>query len=101
MDHSPHAPTSHTGLTIIKQMNIERLEDFSHLFEALRCGCPPHAGFALGLDRLVAMLAGVESVRDVIVFPKNGKGEDELVKSPRLMTGSQLRTYHLEMASDA
>lgn len=82
-------------------MSEERLHDFSHLFEALRSGCPPHAGFALGLDRLVAVLSGVESVRDVIVFPKNGQGEDALVKSPRLMTAEQLRTYHLAMADDS
>jgi aspartyl-tRNA synthetase len=76
-------------------MNEERLQDFSHLFEALHAGCPPHAGIALGLDRLVAMMVGVESVRDVIAFPKSGKGEDLMVKSPTWMTREQQATYHV------
>lgn len=78
-------------------MTEERLEDFSHLFEALRAGCPPHAGIALGLDRLVAVMLGVDSVRDVIAFPKSGKGEDLLVKSPSRMTRKQQDTYHLSV----
>jgi aspartyl-tRNA synthetase len=76
-------------------MSDERMKDFSHLFEALRAGCPPHAGIALGLDRLIAVMLGVDSVRDVIAFPKSGKGEDLLVKSPSRMTPEQLETYHL------
>jgi len=78
-------------------MSEERLKDFSHLFEALRAGCPPHAGIALGLDRLVAMMVGVESVRDVIAFPKSGKGEDLMVMSPTLMTKEQQETYHIRV----
>lgn len=78
-------------------MSEERLKDFSHLFEVLRAGCPPHAGIALGLDRLVAVLLGKDSVRDVIAFPKGGKGEDALVKSPSEMTKDQLETYHLKV----
>ena len=78
-------------------MSEERLKDFSHLFDALRAGCPPHAGIALGLDRLVAMMVGVESVRDVIAFPKSGKGEDLMVKSPTLMTKEQQGTYHISV----
>jgi aspartyl-tRNA synthetase len=78
-------------------MSEERLRDFSHLFEALRAGCPPHAGIALGLDRLVAMMVGVESVRDVIAFPKSGRGEDLLVGSPTLMSEEQQETYHISV----
>jgi aspartyl-tRNA synthetase len=76
-------------------MSEERLGDFSHLFEVLRAGCPPHAGIALGLDRLIAVMLGVDSVRDVIAFPKTGKGEDLLVRSPSRMTPAQQETYHL------
>lgn len=75
-------------------MSDKRLKDFSHLFKVLHAGCPPHAGIALGLDRLIAVLLGVGSVRDVIAFPKSGKGEDLLVKSPSRMTGEQQETYH-------
>jgi aspartyl-tRNA synthetase len=78
-------------------MSEERLKDFSHLFEALRAGCPPHAGIALGLDRLIAVMVGVDSVRDVIAFPKSGKGEDLMVKSPTVMTKEQQETYHIKV----
>ena len=57
-------------------MSEERLQDFAHLIEVLRAGCPPHAGMALGFDRLIAVMLGKESVRDVIAFPKSGKGEE-------------------------
>ncbi|BAE59237.1 unnamed protein product [Aspergillus oryzae RIB40] len=82
----------------ILQMPAERLADFSHLLEALRAGCPPHAGLALGFDRLVAVMLGKESVRDVIAFPKIGKvGEDPMVKAPSVMTEEALETYHLQL----
>lgn len=82
----------------ILQMPAERLADFSHLLEALRAGCPPHAGLALGFDRLVAVMLGKESVRDVIAFPKIGKvGEDPMVKAPSVMTEEALETYHLRL----
>jgi len=81
----------------VLQMSDERVKDFAHLLEVLRAGCPPHAGLALGFDRLVAVMMGRESVRDVIAFPKSGRGEDMLVKSPTRMTGGQLETYHLRL----
>jgi aspartyl-tRNA synthetase len=79
-------------------MSEERLKDFSHLFEALRAGCPPHAGFAIGFDRLVAVMTGRESVKDVIAFPKSSKGEDMMVKSPARITDAELARYHLQFA---
>lgn len=81
----------------ILKMSDERMKDFQHLLEALRAGCPPHAGIALGFDRLIAVMLNKESVRDVIAFPKSGKGEDMLVKSPTKMTEEQMRTYHLKL----
>jgi aspartyl-tRNA synthetase len=81
----------------VLKMSEERLGDFKHLIDVLRVGCPPHAGIALGFDRLVAVMLGKESVRDVIAFPKSGSGEDLLVKSPTRMTEGQLRTYHLKL----
>ncbi|KAH7402408.1 aspartyl-tRNA synthetase [Pyrenochaeta sp. MPI-SDFR-AT-0127] len=81
----------------ILKMRSERIEDFRHLLDVLRSGCPPHAGIALGWDRLMAIMCGRESVRDVIAFPKSGRGEDLLVKSPNRMTGEQLATYHLNL----
>lgn len=79
----------------ILQMPDQRVAQFEHLLEALRAGCPPHAGFALGFDRLVALLSGTSSVRDVIAFPKSMKGEDMMVKAPGKVTEGELATYHL------
>lgn len=85
----------------VLQMPPERLADFSHLLEALRAGCPPHAGVALGFDRLVALMLGKDSVRDVIAFPKTGKlGEDPMVKAPSLVTKEALETYHLRLMDE-
>ncbi|EOO00767.1 putative aspartyl-trna synthetase protein [Phaeoacremonium minimum UCRPA7] len=81
----------------ILKMSDEGISHFSHLIEALRAGCPPHAGFAFGWDRLVATLSYTKSVRDVIAFPKNMKGEDMMAKSPLKVTPGQLSTYHLAL----
>jgi len=81
----------------VLKMKPERIEDFRHLLNVLASGCPPHAGIALGWDRLIAVMRGSESVRDVIAFPKSGRGEDGLVKSPNRVTEEQLDTYHLRL----
>ncbi len=81
----------------ILKMSDEGVAQFSHLLDALRAGCPPHAGFALGFDRLVAVLSRTNSIRDVIAFPKTMKGEDPMVKSPGRITPEQLETYHLAL----
>jgi aspartyl-tRNA synthetase len=82
----------------ILKMPAARLNDFSHLLDALRSGCPPHAGLALGFDRLVAVMLGKESVRDVIAFPKTGRGgDDAMVGAPSPMTEQALETYHLKL----
>jgi hypothetical protein len=73
------------------------MDDFKHLFRALEAGCPPHAGLAIGFDRLIAVMQGRDSVRDVIAFPKNSNGEDLMVQSPSLITQKQLQDYHLKV----
>ena len=81
----------------VLRMSPERIADFDHLLEALRAGCPPHAGIALGFDRLVALIHGSESIRDVIAFPKTHRGEDPMVHSPSLMRKETLDLYHLQV----
>ncbi|KAI9816013.1 MAG: hypothetical protein M1827_002005 [Pycnora praestabilis] len=84
-------------LNDVLKMTPERRKDFSHLLEVLRAGCPPHAGMALGFDRLIAVMLGKDSIRDVIAFPKSSKGDDLLVNSPSVMSEEALDTYHLKL----
>ncbi|RCI12615.1 hypothetical protein L249_0648 [Ophiocordyceps polyrhachis-furcata BCC 54312] len=83
----------------ILRMPEEKVQGFSHLLNALRSGCPPHAGFALGFDRFVALLCDTGTVRDVIAFPKTMKGEDPFVESPGKLSDEQLAPYGLQLAA--
>ncbi len=68
---------------------------FGFLLGAFRYGAPPHAGFAFGIDRLTAIFAGVENIREVIAFPKTQSGTDQMTGAPKAITGRQLRELHL------
>jgi aspartyl-tRNA synthetase len=92
-----HAAVQQIVLRDVLRLPSERLRDFAHLLEVLRAGCPPHAGLALGLDRLVAVMLNRASVRDVIAFPKSGRGEDTLVGAPAPLGEEVLEKYHLKI----
>jgi aspartyl-tRNA synthetase len=67
------------------------------MLDSFRYGAPPHGGIALGFDRLIAILCGTPSIRDVIAFPKTAKGTDLMTESPTTVSPRQLRELHIEI----
>ena len=84
-------------LKLLGHSEEEAAEKFGFLLEALAFGAPPHGGIALGLDRLVMLLAGAHSIRDVIAFPKTSSGGDPMTQAPDAVSARQLKDVHLRI----
>jgi len=77
--------------------DAEAKEQFGFLMDAFQFGAPPHGGLAFGLDRLVAILGGQETIRDFIAFPKNNSGRDVMIDAPSVIDQNQLNELHIQL----
>jgi aspartyl-tRNA synthetase len=89
-----------TQATMLKHLGFSEQEakaQFGFLMDAFEYGAPPHGGIAFGLDRLVAILGGQETIRDYIAFPKNNSGRDVMIDAPAPLDNTQLTELHLKL----
>ena len=91
------AALQHKVFSLMNMSDEQIQEQFGHMLEAFEYGAPPHGGIALGLDRLVMLLADVENIREVIAFPKTQNALDLLMNAPSPVDEQQLRDLHLSV----
>jgi aspartyl-tRNA synthetase len=85
---------------VFKALGIDEEEardKFGFLLDALKYGCPPHGGIAFGLDRLVMLMSGAQSIRDVMAFPKTQTASCLLTQAPSPVSDAQLRELHIKL----
>lgn len=82
---------------LLKISREEQKEKFGFFIDAFKYGAPPHGGFAIGLDRLVQILVGAESIREVIAFPKNKEARDLMSDCPAEVSEKQLKDVHIKL----
>ena len=92
-----HDPAMQRAVFDVLNIGQEAETKFGFLLDALSLGCPPHGGIALGLDRLVMMMAGTDNIRDVIAFPKTQSASCLLTSAPSAVDEHQLRDLHLRI----
>jgi aspartyl-tRNA synthetase len=96
--HEPELQEKMFGVLGVNAENQQTM--FGHLLRAFKLGAPPHGGIALGLDRLVMLICGEESIREVMAFPKNNRGIDLMSQSPSVADQRQLRELGIKLTDE-
>jgi aspartyl-tRNA synthetase len=93
-----HRPEMQSAVFELLGIGKEEAEaKFGFLLEALKHGAPPHGGIAFGIDRIAALMAGTESIRDVIAFPKTTTAQDLMTAAPSPIADAQLAELHVRV----
>ncbi len=96
--HEPDLQAKMFGVLGVNEQQQEEM--FGHLLRAFRLGAPPHGGIAFGLDRMVMLICGEQTIREVMAFPKNNRGQDLMSQSPGNVEAKQLRELGIKLADE-